>query len=232
MNLAIFDIDGTLTESVAVDELCFVQAFRDVLGIGSINTNWLDYAFPTDSGLTLEICRQHLGRDPVGAEVRRLQARFAELLCAAVAGAGQPIREIPGAAALLHSLGAHCRWRVAIATGGWSVSARFKLASAGLPVDGFPWATGDDAWDRVDILRTAIRRAREHYGQDAFERVVYVGDGVWDVRAAKALGIGFLGLATGTKAVRLLEEGASCVLPDLSDPVRLVECLEAVARRP
>ena len=42
MNLAIFDIDGTLTESVAVDEVCFVQAFRDVLGIGSINTNWLD----------------------------------------------------------------------------------------------------------------------------------------------------------------------------------------------
>ena len=57
MNLAIFDIDGTLTESVAVDELCFVQAFRDVLDIGSINTNWLDYHFQTDSGLTLEICR-------------------------------------------------------------------------------------------------------------------------------------------------------------------------------
>jgi phosphoglycolate phosphatase-like HAD superfamily hydrolase len=67
---------------------------------------------------------------------------------------------------------------------------------------------------------------------DAFEKVVYVGDGVWDVRAARALGIGFLGLATGTKAVRLLEEGASCVLPDLSDPMRVVERLEAVARKP
>jgi phosphoglycolate phosphatase-like HAD superfamily hydrolase len=53
-----------------------------------------------------------------------------------------------------------------------------------------------------------------------------------DVRAAKALGNGFLGLATGTKAVRLLEEGASCVLPDFSDPVQVAECLEAVARRP
>jgi beta-phosphoglucomutase-like phosphatase (HAD superfamily) len=31
MNLVIFDIDGTLTESVAVDEVCFVQVFRDVL---------------------------------------------------------------------------------------------------------------------------------------------------------------------------------------------------------
>ena len=94
-NLAIFDIDGTLTESVAVDEVCYIQAFRDVLGIGSINTNWLDYQYQTDSGVAVEICRNHLGRDPGGAEIRRLQARFAELLCAAVAGAGQPIRKSP-----------------------------------------------------------------------------------------------------------------------------------------
>jgi beta-phosphoglucomutase-like phosphatase (HAD superfamily) len=232
MNLAIFDIDGTLTESVAVDEVCFVQAFRDVLGIGPINTNWLEYTFQTDSGLALEICRNHLGRDPGGDEISRLQSRFVELLCAAAEGAGQPIREIAGAAALLHLLRAHGRWHVAIATGGWRVSARFKLASAGLPVDAFPWANADDALDRVDILRSAIGRAGQHYEQDTFEKVVYIGDGVWDVRAAKALGIGFLGLATDNRAGRLMEEGASCILPDFSDPVGVVECLEAVARKP
>jgi phosphoglycolate phosphatase-like HAD superfamily hydrolase len=232
VNLVIFDIDGTLTESVAVDEVCFVQTFRDVLGIERINTNWLEYNFQTDSGLALEICRNHLGRDSGGAEINRLKSRFAELLCDAVEGRGQPIGEVSGAAALLHWLGAHPRWRVAIATGGWSVSARFKLASAGLPVDAFSWASADDALDRVDILRTAIGRAGQDYRQDAFETVVYVGDGVWDVRAAKALGIGFLGLAAGNKAVRLVEEGALCVLPDFSDPLRVVECLEAVARKP
>lgn len=232
MNLAIFDIDGTLTESVAVDEVCFVQAFRDVLGIERINTNWLEYTFQTDSGLALEICHQHLGRDPGGAEIISLQSRFAELLSAVVEGAGQPISDIPGAAALLRLLTAHAHWHVAIATGGWSVLARFKLASAGLAVDGFPWANADDALDRVDILRTAIGRAGQHYQQDTFEKVVYVGDGVWDVRAAKALGIGFVGLATDKKAGRLVEEGASCVLPNFSDPVRVIECLEAVARKP
>jgi phosphoglycolate phosphatase-like HAD superfamily hydrolase len=39
----------------------------------------------------------------------------------------------------------------------------------------------------------AIQRAGHHYGQGAFEKVLYIGDGVWDVRAAKALGIGFVG---------------------------------------
>jgi hypothetical protein len=72
MNLSIFDIDGTLTESVAVDEVCFVQAFRDMLGIERINTNWLDYHFQTDSGLALEICRNHLGRDPDDISCRPL----------------------------------------------------------------------------------------------------------------------------------------------------------------
>ena len=47
--------------------------------------------------------------------------------------------------------------------------------------------------DRVNILRMAIQRAGHHYGQGAFEKVLYIGDGVWDVRAAKALGIGFVG---------------------------------------
>jgi phosphoglycolate phosphatase-like HAD superfamily hydrolase len=230
MNLAIFDIDGTLTESVAVDEVCYIQAFRDVLGIEHINTNWLEYSFQTDSGLALEISRNHLGRDPSGAEISRLQSRFVALLGAAVEATGQPLREIPGASALLHRLEAHPGWHVAIATGGWKVSALFKLASAGLPVDGIPWASADDAYDRVEILRTAIGRASQHYGQDAFEKLVYIGDAVWDVRAAKALGIGFLGRAAGNKAGRLVEEGAPCVLPDFSDPVWVGECLEAVAR--
>ena len=231
MNLAIFDIDGTLTESLAVDEVCFVQAFRDVLGIGPINTNWLEYVFQTDSGLALEICRKHLGRDPSGAEITSLQSRFAELLHAAVEGAGSLSGKSLGRRHP-RRLAAHPRWHVAIATGGWSVSARFKLASAGLAVDAFPWANADDALDRVDILRTAIGRARQHYEQDRFEKVVYVGDGVWDVLAAKALRIGFLGLATDNKAGRLAEKGASCVLPNFSDPVHVVECLEAVARKP
>jgi len=112
------------------------------------------------------------------------------------------------------------------------VSARFKLASAGLPVDGIPWASADDACDRVEILRTAIQRAGRQYDQVAFEKVVYIGDGVWDVRAAKALRIGFLGLASSNKARRLVEEGASCVLPDFSDPVLVSECLEGVAMKP
>src|SRR5690349_18450599 len=109
MNLAIFDIDGTLTESNDIDDVCYVQAFEDVLGIRGVNTNWLDYRYQTDTGLALEICREHLGRDPSLDEVRKLQSRFTELLSLAVY-AGQPIREVRGAAAALQWLGGLARW--------------------------------------------------------------------------------------------------------------------------
>ena len=32
MHLVIFDIDGTLTETMKVDEECFVRSFNDVFG--------------------------------------------------------------------------------------------------------------------------------------------------------------------------------------------------------
>jgi len=42
MPLALFDIDGTLTASNAIDSICFEDAFRDVFGI-KIDTDWNAY---------------------------------------------------------------------------------------------------------------------------------------------------------------------------------------------
>jgi phosphoglycolate phosphatase-like HAD superfamily hydrolase len=44
-----------------------------------------------------------------------------------------------------------------------------------------------------------------------------VGDGVWDARACRSLGIPFIGIGTGSRAKRLSAEGAVCVFPDFSD---------------
>ena len=46
---------------------------------------------------------------------------------------------------------------------------------------------------------------------------VYVGDGVWDARACRNVGIPFVGIGTGIRATRLSAEGAVCVFPDFSD---------------
>jgi hypothetical protein len=40
MHLVMFDIDGTLTETMKVDEECFVRSFKDAFGFADIGTDW------------------------------------------------------------------------------------------------------------------------------------------------------------------------------------------------
>ena len=51
MKLAVFDLDGTLTATNAVDDACFVRALRIVFDIDLINTNWTAYSHVTDASV-------------------------------------------------------------------------------------------------------------------------------------------------------------------------------------
>ena len=64
VKLVMFDIDGTLTQTFAVDTECYVEAVREVAGFQSISTNWARYQHTSDSGILDELYRTHLGRSP------------------------------------------------------------------------------------------------------------------------------------------------------------------------
>jgi phosphoglycolate phosphatase-like HAD superfamily hydrolase len=87
------------------------------------------------------------------------------------------------------------------------------MASAGMCFDDYPAASADDAFDRESIMRLSLQRAAERYG-GSFARTAYIGDGVWDARACRALGIPFIGIGSGAHAARLTCEGAIHVFPD------------------
>src|SRR5207247_9252096 len=96
----------------------------------------------------------------------------------------------------------------------WRDSAGVKRASAGFCYDEYPAASSDDAFDRESIIRLSMQRAAERYG--SFGSTVYVGDGVWDARVCRSVGIPFIGIGTGSRATRLSAEGAVCIFPDFS----------------
>src|SRR5205814_1998248 len=100
---------------------------------------------------------------------------------------------VSGADRLLSRLAQRGSHRVALATGGWRDSARLKMASAGMCFDHHPAASADDALDREFIMRLSEQRAAERYGA-SFTSTVYVGDGVWDARASRSVGIPFIGI--------------------------------------
>jgi phosphoglycolate phosphatase-like HAD superfamily hydrolase len=210
MRLVIFDIDGTLTQTMKADTECFVRSLNDVCGFGDVDTDWSRYKHATDSGVFHEIYEAHAGRSPSPLEISQFREHFVRLLAQA------SFAPITGASLLLSRLAATAEHGIALATGAWRDSARLKMASAGLCYDDYPAASSDDALDRETIINLAMRRASERYGR--FSGTVYVGDGVWDARACRSIGIPFIGVATDGRAARLAVEGAVCVFPDLSDP--------------
>jgi phosphoglycolate phosphatase-like HAD superfamily hydrolase len=213
MHLVIFDIDGTLTQTMKADEECFVRSLTEVFGFDNVNTDWSCYKHATDSGIFHEIHEARTGRSPSPFEISRFCQHFVELLTQV--SSDSPFAAVEGAPLLLSRLADSAAHRVALATGAWRDSARLKMASAGLCYDDYPAASSDDAFDRESIIRLSMRRAAERYGRCS--STVYVGDGVWDARACRNVGIPFIGVGTDGRASRLSEEGAVCVFPDLSD---------------
>ena len=90
-------------------------------------------------------------------------------------------------------------------------------------------ATSDDALDRAEVIQVAADRAKEHYGQREWTSIVYVGDGIWDLRAAKNLGCGFIGIASGNKADVLMRAGAKHVLPDFAETAHFFDTIESAS---
>jgi beta-phosphoglucomutase-like phosphatase (HAD superfamily) len=64
-----FDIDGTLTDTVKVDKECFVRSLAEACGFFDIETDWSRYEHATDAGIFLEIHEARTGRPPSVAEV-------------------------------------------------------------------------------------------------------------------------------------------------------------------
>src|SRR5437868_13860625 len=109
MHLVMFDIDGTLTETMKVDEECFVRSFNDVFGITGIDTDWSHYPHMTDSGIFRDVFTSRIGAAPTAEEVSRFRQHFVQLLTAA--SLRSPFNPVAGADRLLSRLrkdGSHC----------------------------------------------------------------------------------------------------------------------------
>lgn len=225
--IVVFDIDGTLCQTSQVDDACWCAMVRDVLGVDSITTDWTAYPHSTDEAIASALIREHLDLEPSRDLLDRMRDRFVELLKEAYAEDPGLFRGTPGAENLLRYLREN-NMHVAIATGGWAPSARFKLQKAGLWQEDLSAAFACDAHPREEILSIAIARAAEAAGCDraALGKVVYVGDGLWDLRAARTMEIGFLGIALGQREEALRAEGASEVMQDFSDIPTFMAALE------
>ena len=229
--LAIFDVDGTLLDNMEIEDACYSAALREVLGLPSLDTDWTHYEHVSDAAIAVEAYRRHHGSAPSATQLDATIARFVRLLAEAHDTDSGVIRATNGAAQLFEALARH-GWAVAIATGAWRRASELKMSAGGLRYAGVPMATSEDGPARASIVSAARVRAERLHRVERFDRVVSVGDGLWDVLAARDLGLPFVGIGSGAPANRLRAAGVSVILEDYADIGATVAALETATVLP
>ncbi len=219
--LCLFDIDDTLTRCGSIGSACFATAFDQLYGIEDLSIDWSTYKHVTDWGLTYQAFKQHLGRKPSPSDLADVEARYNQLLHEAIDAGNLVVKEVDGASDFLASV-QDAGATVKMATGGWSYSARLKLSQADIQHHDRDIYSSDIAWSRGGIMRAAIDKAME---SPQIKKVVYFGDGKWDVETCRQLDVPIIGLdVNGRKGLRDL--GVKHVFGDYSDKRSVLDAIK------
>jgi len=204
--LMIFDVDGTLLGGESYDWSSFEDAFLEVTGT-PFEKGFFDRITEVNATSIVQQARPDLSDTQLEATITAVADGYRRRLAAEIDVHPEAFPATAGACELLPQL-KELGYGCAIATGDWKDSIALKLNAAGIPWQDLPMATSSDRDTRAQIISLAAERANRSTNE-----AIYVGDGLWDLRATKALGIPFIG--TGAKHARLAEAGAKWVVRDL-----------------
>jgi phosphoglycolate phosphatase-like HAD superfamily hydrolase len=217
----VLDIDGTMMPSHHVDNECYWRAVDDCFGGVPGPLDLQQFRHVTDGSILCEWLQQTRGRLPTASEVSKVRARFLELIEQALVRVPEAFTATEGLPKWLDRQLAANPGSVAIATGGWSHTAHFKIVAAGLDHYALPLCSCDDSHDRTGIMLRAQDRLlaeREREGVvSAAASTCYVGDGPWDYQASQQLGWAFVGIAEQGRARTLHRAGARQVFRNFSE---------------
>ncbi len=211
----VFDLDGTLVDSVYQHVLAWKQAL-DAEGI-ELSVWRIHRKVGMSGGLFTNQLLREIGLEISPERVGRLR----QLHAAAYQRQADSIRPLPGACELLAWLTeAAIPW--AIATSGRMETAAVNLAALGVDPARTPVITRDlvkYAKPDPDLFLAAADRLGA-----TPERAVVVGDSIWDILAAircRALAVGLLSGGYGTE--ELQKAGAFRVYDDPADLLRHID---------
>ncbi len=217
----LFDLDGTLVDSVYQHVLAWQQALH-AAGI-ELSVWRIHRRIGMSGGLFTEMLLREVKAEITPDLLETLQRRHAEAYASLV----QWVRPLPGAKELLAYL-TRARIPWAIATSGRMGSAKYNLQALGI-----------DPAQTVVITRDDVRHAKpdpdlflaaaERLGVDIHSAAI-VGDSIWDILAARrAHGLG-VGLLSGGYGQDELERSGAIRVYE--DPADLLRHIDEVGGRP
>jgi phosphoglycolate phosphatase len=225
--LALWDVDYTLVSADGLGtrlyEVVFLEMFGRELTAVAPKAGRTDRAIVGDT-----LALAGVPRSEVDAFLLALARTAAD---GAVPAQVRPMAGAAGAIAALASAGI----RQSVLTGNIRPLAELKLGLAGLGdhLDLDVGAYGDVHEVRAELVTAARRAARQAYGIDfSGSSTVLIGDTPLDVEAALATGARVVAVATGSyPAADLAAAGAHVILPDLTDPARVLAAVTGSCSR-
>ena len=227
MRLVLFDIDGTLVNSLGAGKAALESAMMSVYGeTGPIAS--FDFHGRTDPAIVRGLL------SAVGWPDADIEAGFDATWEAYLAALDRELIErdgrvhpLPGVKRLLAAVEEDSRFAPGLVTGNMEGGATRKLEAAGLAGRFAFGAYGSDSEWREDLPPLARERAQGTYGRlFDLETAVVVGDTPEDIRCARANGARALAVSTGRHSVEeLREHGPDAVFENLSETSRVVKML-------
>jgi pyrophosphatase PpaX len=211
----LFDLDGTLIDSIELILNSAKHAFRDRDGYVPSDAEWL-----TGVGIPLATMFRRYARDD--AEVEALIAKYREYQLAhhdrLVRCYEQVVETVSALRALAHPLG------IVTSKTGWL--ARRGLAHVGLETH-FDVVIGCDTCDRHKPDPLPVQVALDQLGYDPHE-AVFVGDSIHDMIAGNAAGVTTIAALWGPfRREDLVASEPNHYLQRIADLPRLLEAVES-----
>jgi len=227
VRLILFDIDGTLVNSLGAGKAALESAMMSVYGeTGPIAS--FDFHGRTDPAIVRGLLRA------VGWPDADIEAGFDATWEAYLVALDRELMErdgqvcpVTGVQELLGVIEEDARFAPGLVTGNMEAGARRKLEAAGLAGRFGFGAYGSDSEWREDLPPLARERAQGIYGR-LFDMgtAVVVGDTPEDIRCARANGARALAVSTGRHSIEeLLEHEPDAVFENLSETSRVVKML-------
>jgi phosphoglycolate phosphatase-like HAD superfamily hydrolase len=226
--LVLFDIDGTLLLTAGAGRRAIVAALGEEIGDVRACQD-IRFDGKTDPQIVAEML-DAVGQ-PVSREserVRRLCARYVELLAVELERPTTRTTLMPGVEALLDRLEARSDVVLGLLTGNLAQGAALKLRAGGIDPARFRiGAFGSDAGHRPALPEIAARRAEPLFGRaPGGADVVIIGDTPADIHCGRRIAARAVGVATGSYSVSDLAAcGPHAVFQDLSDTESVIHAI-------
>lgn len=192
MILVIFDVDGTLVYSDKVDSKCFATTYQAVYGLPFPTIDWSKYPHVSDTTIFKTVIQEHFNRIPDAEEEENFRQQFVANIIENRKNKPAAFNEVPYAKKTIDQLLADDRFVIGVATGGWKAPAIVKLNFVGIPANRLIITGADGKETREDIIKETIQKAEKAHGK--FQKIVYVGDAIWDFTTTQNMGIPLIGI--------------------------------------